>query len=352
MPTELVFLGPRRVGFREFEEPADLGQREIYVQTLFSGISHGTEMNVYRGTCPEYTMSYVEGLYREGEPAWQYPKTYGYEEVGRVVARGDAVHEVKVGDIVASAYGHREVAIINIDQAHFFHVLPPQMKAEHGIFHALGSVALDAYLSSEIRLGESAVVLGLGIIGQFIVQLCRLGGVDPIIAVDLIAPRRERALAQGAHYELDPRHCDVAVEVRRILGRRGAEVVFDTTGSYLGLQEAIRCGAPIYGRVMAIGWYQGEGVGLRLGEEFHHSSFGVGGTCQIRANNLRVPPAPGRAWDARRVASTFFRLMTQDKIAVADLISHKISFREADKAFRLIDEHPEQVSKVVLEFAS
>ena len=68
MPTELVFLGPRQVGFREFEEPAQLGPREIYVRTLFSGISHGTEMNVYRGTCPEYHMGYTEGLYVEGEP--------------------------------------------------------------------------------------------------------------------------------------------------------------------------------------------------------------------------------------------------------------------------------------------
>ena len=352
MPTELVFLGPRSIGFREFEEPAQLGPREVYVRTLFSGISHGTEMNVYRGTCPEFHKSCVEGLYGAGEPAWQYPITYGYEEVGQVVARGDAVHEVKDGDVIASAYGHREAAVINVDQASYFNVVPPSMEPEHGIFHALGAVALDAYLSSEIRLGESAVVVGLGIIGQFIIQLCKLGGVDPIIAVDLIAPRRERALAYGANYDLDPRQCDVAVEARRILGRRGADVVFDATGSYLGLHEAIRCGAPIYGRVMAVGWYQDEGRGLRLGEEFHHSSFGVGGTCQIRANNHRVPPAPGRAWDTRRVVNTFFRLMARGEIALSDLISHRVPFREAVAAFRLIDEHPEQVSKVILEFGS
>jgi len=352
MPTELVFLGPRQVGFREFEEPAQLGPREISVRTLFSGISHGTEMNVYRGTCPEYHMGYAEGLYVEGEPAWEYPKTYGYEEVGRVVACGDAVHEVKEGDIIASIYGHREAAVIDLDQAVYLNVVPPGMEPEQAIFFALGAVALDAYLSSEIRLGESAVVIGLGIIGQFIVELCKLGGIDPIIAVDLIAPRRERALAHGAGYELDPRQCDVAVEVRRILGRLGADVVFDVTGSYHGLHESIRCGAPIYGRVMAVGWYQDEGLGLRLGEEFHHSSFGRGGTCQIRANNHRVPPAPGRAWDIKRVIETFFRLMVRGDIALSDLISHRIPFREAAMAFRLIDEHPEQVSKVILEFGS
>jgi len=350
MASELVFLAPRQVGFREFDERTELGAREIRVRTLFSGISHGTEMNVYRGTCPEFSKSYVDGLYSQGDPAWTYPITYGYEEVGRVIAKGEAVHEVKVGDTIASMYHHRESAVIDLDQARYFHRVPSSMEPQNAIFHALGSVAYDAYLSSGIRLGESAVVIGLGIIGQFIVQLCKLGGVDPVVAVDFIAARRERARKYGAAYDLDPRECDVATEVRRVVGRRGADVVFDTTGSYHGLQEAIRCGAPIYGRVMAVGWYQDEGLGLRLGEEFHHSSFGFGGTCQIRANNHRLPPAPGRAWDVERVAQTFFGLMARSDIAVGDLISHRIPFREAARAFRLIDEHPEQVSKVILTF--
>lgn len=350
MPSELVFLGPRRVGFRQFEEPSTLAPREILVRTLFSGISHGTEMNVYRGTSPEFHKSCVEGLYMEGTPAWQYPITYGYEEVGRVVACGDEVKEVEEGDIIASVYGHREAAVLDVDQTNYLHVLPPSMEPEHGIFHALGAVALDAYLSSYIRLGENAIVFGLGVVGQLIVQLCKMGGVHPIIGVDLISSRRERAVAYGADYQLDPEQCNIAVEVRKILERQGADVAFDTTGSYLGLHEAIRCGAPIYGRVMAVGWYQGEGRGLRLGEEFHHSSFGRGGTCQILANNHRVPPAPGRAWDIERVASTFFRLLAHKHVDASALISHRIPFREAAAAFGLIDEHPQEVSKVILDF--
>jgi hypothetical protein len=91
MPTELVFLGPRSASFREFEGPAQLGPREIHVRMLFSGISHGTEMNVYRGTCPKFRMSCVKGLYGEGPPAWQYPMTYGIQgggTGGRVRRRG------------------------------------------------------------------------------------------------------------------------------------------------------------------------------------------------------------------------------------------------------------------------
>ena len=350
MATELVFLGPRSIGFRELAEPTELGPREVHVRTLFSGISHGTEMNVYRGTSPQFRKSYTDGLFREGEPSWRYPKTYGYEEVGQIVACGRAVHELKEGDIIGAIYGHRDSVVMDLDQGSHFHVVPPGMDPELAIFHALGGVAMDAYLSSEIRLGESAVVVGLGIIGQFIVQLCKLGGVEPTIAVDLIAPRRRRALGVGADFEFDPTGTDVALEVRRIVGRKGADVVFDATGSYPALQEAIRCCAPIYGRVMAIGWYQGEGRGLRLGEEFHHSLFGAGGGGLIRQVNHRLPPAVGRAWDIKRVTDTFFRLMARGDIALSDLISHRIPFGDAAKAFRLIDEHPEEVSKVVLEF--
>ncbi len=350
MATELVFLGPRQLGFREQEPLPDLGPRDILLRTLYSGISHGTEMNIYRGTAPAFHKSYEDGLFSEGEPSWHYPMAYGYEEVGRVVERGSAVTEVEVGGLVASAYGHRDLAVVNVDDAAYFNVVPPTLAPQQAILHALGSVALDSYLTSDIRLGETAVVIGLGIIGQFVVQLCRLGGIDPIIAVDMIEGRRERALAHGATHVLDPRQVDVAREVRRLVERKGADVVFDATGSYRGLQEAIRCGAPIYGRAMAIGWYQGEGAGLRLGEEFHHSSFGAGGTCTIRANNHRVPPAPGRAWDSRRVIDTFFRYMAQGKIDVEGVISHVISFKDAAHAFQLVDEHPEQVSKVVMQF--
>lgn len=350
MPTELVFTAPRQVAFRDYKLAANLAPREIRVRTLYSGISHGTEMNVYRGTAPQFSKTLEDGLYSDGPASWTYPMTYGYEEVGVVVEVGPEVTEVKEGDIIASAYGHREEAILNIDQQNYFNVVPESMDPASAIFHALGSVALDAYLSSEIRLGESAVVIGLGVIGQFIVELCRLGGIHPVIAVDLLENRRAKAMTLGATHQIDPSQNDVARAVRDILNRRGAEVVFDATGSYRGLQEAIRCGAPIYGRVMAVGWYQGEGQALRLGEEFHHSSFGVGGTCQIRANNHRVPPAPARAWDIRRVVNTFFRLMATQQIDLDGLISHRIPFPEAAMAFELVDKHTDQVSKVILDF--
>lgn len=352
MPRELVFLGPRKIDFREYEEGGP-GPGQVKLRTLYCGISHGTEMNVYRGTSPQFRKSVRDGLFVEGEPAYKYPMTYGYEEVAEVVAVGEGVEEVRVGDVVAAAYGHRETKILDVATARRFHVIPRGFPPEQAIFHSLAMVALNDYLSSEIRLGESAVVIGLGVIGLFVVQLCRLGGVSPLIAVDLLPARLERARELGAEHTLNPREVgDVAVAVRELLGTLGADVVFEHSGTYRGLHQAVRCCAPIYGKVMAVSWYQGAGSDLALGEEWHHSFTGRAGASQMRHQTLGMPPAPGRQWDSVRLGKTAFGLLTAGRLSTEGMITHRIPFSRAREAYELIDEHPEQTVKVILDFTT
>lgn len=356
MSKELVVLGPRRIGFREYDE-REPGPKEIKVKTLYSGISHGTEMNLYRGTAPQFRKSINPSyrLFMEGEPYYKYPMgPIGYEEIAEVIETGSEVKKFKVGDIVASAYGHRETAVINVDRRDNFaslylNLIPEDMNPEHAIFEALGSVAFDSLLTSRIRLGESAVILGQGVIGLLLVQLCKLAGAEPVITVDLLDQRLEFSKRVGADYVFNPKECNVAVEVRKLLGR-GSDIVFETSGSSAALHEAIRCGAPAYSRVVAVAWYQGAAENLRLGEEFHH---GLGAYQIISAApgiNTRLPPAYGRQWDIKRVIDTFFSLLKRGKVKVDGLITHRIPFEESEKAFKLIDEKPHEALKVILCF--
>ena len=71
----------------------------------------------------------------------------------------------------------------------------------------------------------------------------------------------------------------------------------------------------------------------------------------ILVPNCRLPPAPGRQWDRNRVVSTAFDLTARGKLVVDGLISHRFSFSDAAQAFELIDLHPEQCTKVILQFA-
>ena len=351
MGTELIFTGPKQVGFRDYDE-RPLEEGEVRLGTLFSGISHGTEMNMYRGTSPTIHRKMVDGLFTDEPADVGYPFTYGYEEVGEVVEVGPGVSGVELGDRFALSYGHRTTAVVPAERLLRAGPMPADFPAERGIFQALGGVAMDSYLTSEVRLGESAAIFGMGVVGLLLVQLCKLGGVEPVIAVEPLARRRALALECGADVVLDPTHSAVAPKVRRELTPRGgADVVFETSGNYQALQEAIRCGAQGHSVLVAVAFYQGEARGLRLGEEFHHGgSLGQGGCVEIRINTHRVPPAPARRWDRQRTVGTFFRMILEGRIRVDNLITHRFAFSEAAQAYALIDERPQDCVKCILAF--
>jgi threonine dehydrogenase-like Zn-dependent dehydrogenase len=125
-------------------------------------------------------------------------------------------------------------------------------------------------------------------------------------------------------------------------GGRGADVCLEVTGNYRALHEAIRSVA-YSSRVCAAGFMQGEGAGLRLGEEFHHNRVAV-----IASQISGVAPALRHRWDEYRLVSTAIRLAVEGRLDVLSLISHELPLAEAGAAFRLLDEHPEQALQVVL----
>jgi 2-desacetyl-2-hydroxyethyl bacteriochlorophyllide A dehydrogenase len=348
MPKELLFTGPRQIGFREYEE-RDPGPNEILVETVLTGISHGTEMSIYRGTNPQFRRHVEDGLFVDG-PVYSYPMTYGYEEVGRVAKAGAEVKGISEGDIVAAIYGHRQTAVFDPETAWMVTRLPEGADPELGIFQALGSVAMDGVLSANVKLGESCVIFGLGVIGLLSVQLARISGAEPVIGVDPILARRRLAEEYGADAVLDPAAEDVGVRVRELTGGRKADCAIETSGSYKALHESIRCTMSSCGRVVALGFYQGEGVGLNLGEEFHHSSHLSGGAGHIVALNHRLPPAPARAWDTRRVYQTVMRWILCGRVRAKEMVTHRFPFEQAQEAFRTVDEHPAECVKVILTF--
>ena len=328
----------------------------IRIHSLWSGISHGTEMNFYRGTAPHITHDIDHGLFRpRPSNVSTYPIWHGYETVGEIVEVGAAVADFKLGDLVWAGCEHADDIVVDTDVAHrpfFLEKVPQYADPKVGIFLALAGVALDGHLTSGLRLSESVVISGLGAIGLFCVQLARLAGLSPIVAVDPISSRRQKAQQWGADLTIDPTQARIAEAVRERLGGRGrgVDAVIETSGNWVALHEAIRCCASGYGRVVALGFYQGPGQDLRLGEEFHHSSFYEMGASTILALNCRRQPAHGRAWDAPRVYHTVARMLADGQLQTEGLLTHTFPFDQAAQAFELIDKHPEKVIKVALTF--
>ena len=92
----VTITGPRQIAALDGPVPAP-GPGEVLIRTAYSGISAGTELNVYRGIAPQWRHRQDEGsgLFLDDVPEWTYPLAYGYANVGHVAAVGDGVGAVR-----------------------------------------------------------------------------------------------------------------------------------------------------------------------------------------------------------------------------------------------------------------
>jgi 2-desacetyl-2-hydroxyethyl bacteriochlorophyllide A dehydrogenase len=349
MPQELLLAGPYDLRFRSYEK-APLKPDEVRAHAVLSGISHGTELNLYRGTSPFDQKRFDPDLrlFVEGTERSSYPMGLGYEWVGRVVEAGAQVENWQVGDLVHLPFNHRETHSFVAGREISFgpiQPLPPGLEPERAIVLALAGVALQAVHDAHVKLGDRVAVFGLGTIGLLTVQLVRLNGAAWVDAVDPLPARRALAEALGADRALDPGECDVGREIKTASPHHGADVAIEVSGHYPGLHEAIRS-VRMAGTVVAAGYYQGSGTALRLGEEWHHnrvtmiSSMGVWG----------CPHRDHPAWDRGRIHEVVTELLRTGQLRTDGFITHRIPFARAPEAYERIDRHPEQVVKVVLAY--
>jgi threonine dehydrogenase-like Zn-dependent dehydrogenase len=343
--VKVAFSGPRTVGFLE-EADRSLQRGEVRYRTLFSGISAGTELTMYRDTNPylhkrwdSEQRLFVDDPQHEST---SYPVTAGYEEIGEVVEVGPGVRKLPVGSRVYGTWGHRTVHIGTAEYARE-HILPPDVDPLYGIFSHIGAIALNGVLDAGIRLGETVAVFGLGVVGQLVAQLAKLSGAT-VIGVDLVPLRLETARRLGIDQTLDAGGGAVAEQIKRLTGDRGADVCIEASGSVAALHEAIRAAA-YSSKVVALGFFQGAAQGLYLGEEFHHNRINL-----VCSQISGVVPDLQHRWNRARLVRTFMTLAAQGRVELRPLITHLLPAAEGPRLFQLLDERPAEVLQAVLDF--
>ncbi len=345
MARAVRFVSPRTVDIAEYDDPRP-GPGEILLETLFSGISAGTELTAYRGSNPHLSKRWEPErrlFLDDSQVTLEYPvQGWGYEEVGRVTEIGDAVTRVAVGDIVWGAWGHRS-SVIKAEEWAAQRLLDKRVDPIYGIFSDIGAIALNGILDADIHVGEYVAVFGQGVPGLIVTQLAQLNG-GTVIAVDGIERRLELARKLGAEHTIDFTQQRPGEAVKTLTRDRGADVSIEFSGSSRGLHDAISATA-YNSRVVASGFFQGEGAGLYLGEEFHHNRIEV--VCsQISGVNPRLD----HRWSLYRLERTFMDLVGAEKVDLQPLISNTFPVEEAGEAFRLLDEDRQDALQVVLEF--
>jgi 2-desacetyl-2-hydroxyethyl bacteriochlorophyllide A dehydrogenase len=215
----VVFTEPYKAVLEEFElDDSTLGEQEILLRTLYSIISAGTEGASFTGLEAEHP----------GARNFGYPRGTGYGNIGEVLKVGSGVKDVKEGDVVFTTAPHASHAKFNTHH-HVCVKVPEGLDLKKAVFVRMAGVAITAVRKADFSLGDTVLVIGLGLVGNLAAQEFLLAGAD-VMAVDIADARLERARQCGIPNTVNPQTTDLTQAVHHWTEGKGAQVVVEAIG--------------------------------------------------------------------------------------------------------------------------
>lgn len=294
----------------------------VLVKLVRSTISSGTERANLVGT-PQAGISI---LAKPGDDRVLWPRQLGYSSSGIVVDVGEGVTQFTKGDRVALVQGkHSEYCRMPVENVF---KLPDNVSFEDAALAYISSFPMAALRKCRLEMGESAIVMGQGILGQLAVLLLRAAGAVPVVAADPVAEKRARALELGADASFDPSDPDFAAQVRDYTDRKrkgmlgnlpdaGPQVGIEVTGNGKALDNLLDAIAP-FGRIALLGCTRDSNFQI----DYYHKVHGRGVTL-VGAHGAARPvreSAPGW-WTSRDDVCTFLNLLSHGRISLRGFVS-------------------------------
>jgi len=306
----------------------------------------------------------TEGIittYQKARQRLETPMPLGYSSAGRVIAVGDGVTDLEVGDRVACGgigfASHAEFIFVprNLCVKIPEKTGPPsqsQIFWADAAYTTLGAIALEGVRAADVRVGEVAVVLGLGLIGLLTVQILKAAGCR-VVGLDLNPGRVQLAQELGSDLTGDPaRSQDL---VRRLTGGVGADAVLITAAT--SSSEPVHLAGDLArdrGRVVIVGI-----VGLEVPYKLYYEkalevrlsrSYGPGRYDRFyEEKGLEYPIAYVR-WTENRNMQAFLQLVAEGKVNLEPLTTHRFPIDGALQAYELITAGKEPHIGVLLEY--
>ena len=204
------------------------------------------------------------------------------------------------------------------------------MSDEEAGFVVLGDVALHGVRRAALQIDESVAVFGCGIVGQLTIQLARVAGAHPIVAVDLFASRLDKARQSGATHLVNASATDPVRAIREITGGRGAETVFHCAPIASVLQTAMEAAAE-RGKVVLTASAPGIAeIGLQV--ELLRHELTILGVYEIGIDQ----PHGYWPWTRSRNRRACLRLLASGELRLRHLITHVVPYTEAEAMFRMM----------------
>ena len=322
-----------QIEWETFEIPEAPGPQEVVVKTGCSLISAGTELAMYSGS--------QSGFSRPDPP--QFPIDMGYALAGAVHAVGREVTEWEEGDRVVVYAPHGDWALCDA-RTTTMRRLPPDVTLEQGALAVLGGVSAVGVRQGAVTLGETVVVLGLGLVGQFAAQLSRLSGARPVFGVDLL-PSRVRVAGAKSVCALNPDESDVEETVYDATGGQMAEVVIEATGNPGVVPQALDL-AGEGGRVVLLGSPRGAAE-IDLYQAVHHKGVSlIGAHARVSGH----PYTTRDPWTRERNLDLVLRLFADGSLQSEGLISHRAQPDDVGGTYEMLVERPGDFLGVLIEW--
>ena len=324
----ILFNAPRTAELQETPVP-DVSGRNVLVRMEYTVVSGGTER-----AC-------ILGMPNTGGNS--FPKQLGYCGVGRVERIGEAVSSHSVGDRVLVYHGvHSDYNVVEeahdgiVHFAQLTKVDDDAIDSLDAAFVIIASMGLGGVRKLEVELGESAMVMGLGLLGMFSVQFLALSGANPVIAADLNPARRALALELGADYALDPSEDGFADKVRALTKGRGVNACVEVTGVSKAMSQALDC-ASWMGRIALLGCTRVSDCAVDYYQKVHRP-----GVKLIGAHNLVRPKLESypHHWTHQDDCRAILELIAAKKLCVRPIVSRVVAPEEAPEIYRQLCDDP------------
>ncbi|MCK4520294.1 bi-domain-containing oxidoreductase [Candidatus Parcubacteria bacterium] len=285
-----------------------------------------------------------EGLfeaYRQAMARLEEPLPLGYSSAGKLIEVGQGADEFQVGDRVACA-GHKfasHAEIIYVPR-NLCVKIPENVSFEEACFVDLGAIALHGVRTGEPTLGEKAVVIGLGLLGQIAVQILKASGLR-VFGVDINEDKTKLAKELGADEVAVINKDDIQNRVKSFSQGVGADIVYIFASTYSN--QPIELAGEIArerGKVVITGeitiniprkvYYEKElkvVVSRSSGPGIYDSLY--------EKKGIDYPIAYVR-WTLRRNLEEFLKLIGEKKVRLEPLITHRFKIDDALKAYEMI----------------
>lgn len=268
-------VAPGRGELRDETLPTP-GAGEVVVETLYSGISRGTESTVFHGRVPPEEYQRMRAPFQSGD--FPGPLKYGYANVGVVAEGPDTI----VGRTVFALYPHQTRYVVPRAAVH---LVPEGVPAARAVLAANMETALNGLWDAGLGPGDQVTVVGGGTIGCLVAWLAAQTPGCEVQLVDVAEARRATARALGVPFSPLDR------------AARDRDIVVHASGTSEGLDAALSL-AGFEARVVELSWYGDRPVHAALGKAFHAQRL------TLQSSQVGHLPAARRGrWNhARRLA--------------------------------------------------